>query len=79
MSQGGYPRILRERLCDMVTLDLPSPISLLFSSLPSSFSRYEADSDESKCTSQPMSLDVHLHYQHPVYRNGVGTIPNVIV
>ena len=42
----------------MVTLDLPSAISLLFSSLPSSFSRYEGDSDESKCTSQSVSLDV---------------------
>ena len=48
----------------MVTLDLPSPISSSFYSLLPSFSRYEADSSESKCTSQSVSLDAHLHYQY---------------
>ena len=44
---------------NLVNLDLPSAISLPFSSLQPSFSHYETDSSKSKYTSQPMSLDVY--------------------
>ena len=55
---GGTPTFWAKGYVNLVNLDLPTVISLSFSSLQPSFSCYEADSCESKCTNLPMSLDV---------------------
>ena len=52
-------------VCMVGPLGFTLPYFLTFSSLSPSFSRYEADSCESKYTSQPMSVNVLVTHLPP--------------